>query len=1323
MRKTKLLYMSLALGAACVGLASCGSKGGSTDNSGNETVGDVSLNLDRDHYKSSYTSTSGSITFYNVEYETSKSTASGYIEDENGNYYLKDVLLGSVRMEAGTPIDYLPTPTRKGYNFAGWYVENKLASEFYYTQMPESANLVAYARWELDQDTIYVAPNENASAFNSGKRADKAMTLFEASRVYKPGATIVLAEGTYSLKDTLVFGNGGDKDHITKIQGNNSILDFSSMTEDDANQGIKITGNYNEFTDLTVSGAGDNGVLLGSSNNLVSNCTFTKNHDTGLQIARYNASIQPYLDQWPSNNLVLNCTSYNNCDDAGEDADGFAAKLTVGNGNVFDGCLAYWNVDDGWDLYAKADTGRIGTVTIRNSASFQNGRHLLADGSKLDEEFKGDGNGFKLGGSVIAGEVIVDNCVAAYNYAHGFTDNSNPGTISISNCTSINNGEFGDKAYDNFNLNRDGITANKNYYSGLVSYYTSTSKNKSSEPTDEFNGSINDSIFYQSNTAYKATGPVSAQSGESFLGSKNVKNYTYTSGTVDSTNPSSLIPTLGINWHKKLRNADNSLNLGTRWAVNTSKLGLTAGAVLNKTSDTYTHTEELAIDTSASNDDEIVRNAYNSLNLAVNSNYIYNNVYLPTSISGATISWASSNTNVVSISTTEVDEKNLGQKHTYAILANRVDNDTTVKLTATISSNGVTKTKEFNITVQGLDPRIGKIQGLDSVTILDNAELPSLTSYSVYDYVSTGLVLEAGKDYQVSYAISYSNEYYADPSTGAYSSGTYSNTPGTYKIVYTFKVDGYADVVVNRYITVVNHEDTYDILAAKTALGYIIDNTIDLSVNASYYAGTAYAVALNNALTDEQLNSSTVAASIVDGTIENKVSDVVNANITSRDFAMSISLNSDYVDETSAYVYLVVVNENGIGSIFATGEIKPTELISNAEQLKDAITNKDNIKKAYKLVANIDCENANWTQDGNSVAFEGYFDGAGHTISNLVVTVSGTDGGGLFFKLSNQAIVKNFQLEHVYVYENEEEAKSDLGTSYGKVGIVTGEIQAGATIENISILNCGASAYQRVGGVAGQLSGSKNKSSNTVIRNIVVYNTETQNIKNTISAVYISKDANGNETKIGGKYVAGILAHYQYSGSSEYATTLTIENCYVNTSIQTANQYSAGILGRVDPKYSGNVITISNCVFAGKLTSSSSYTAGILGGRSSGPTITINNTVVTGSVSGSSSGMTVSQNLCNKETVGTDKIYRINEDYVTLNNCYYGIANYIDPSESGYATADEYYAAMTKNKEYYGIATYYNDLTKEFYESIGFDFTNVFEYNNGGFTLKLFNKM
>ena len=78
----------------------------------------------------------------------------------------------------------------------------------------------------------------------------------------------------------------------------------------------------------------------------------------------------------------------------GENADGFAAKLTCGEGNVFDGCISYCNCDDGWDLYAKPATGSTGVVTIKNCVAFGNGKLTNGEGSA-----NGDMNGFKLGGS------------------------------------------------------------------------------------------------------------------------------------------------------------------------------------------------------------------------------------------------------------------------------------------------------------------------------------------------------------------------------------------------------------------------------------------------------------------------------------------------------------------------------------------------------------------------------------------------------------------------------------------------------------------------------------------------------------------------------------------------------------------------------------------------------------------------------------------------------------------------------------------------------------------------------------------------------------
>ena len=71
----------------------------------------------------------------------------------------------------------------------------------------------------------------------------------------------------------------------------------------------------------------------------------------------------------------MNVYSHDNFDpDNGEDADGFAAKLTVGPGNVFDGCISSYNTDDGWDLYTKSETGPIDPITIKNSVAHHNGQ-------------------------------------------------------------------------------------------------------------------------------------------------------------------------------------------------------------------------------------------------------------------------------------------------------------------------------------------------------------------------------------------------------------------------------------------------------------------------------------------------------------------------------------------------------------------------------------------------------------------------------------------------------------------------------------------------------------------------------------------------------------------------------------------------------------------------------------------------------------------------------------------------------------------------------------------------------------------------------------
>jgi hypothetical protein len=288
----------------------------------------------------------------------------------------------------------------------------------------------------LDADSIYVSASGSASA--AGTEADPTDLATAITKV-TAGGTVYLRGGTYSLSttQTIAVGNNGSSGALKTLSAypnEKPVLDFSAMAEADANRGLALNGNYWHVYGITVQHAGDNGIFVGGSNNTIERVVTAFNHDSGLQISR--AASTTAQSDWPANNLVISSESHDNADSDGEDADGFASKLTSGPGNVFRYDVSHNNIDDGWDLYAKTDTGPIGVVTIEYSLSYSNG--TLTDGTVNDA---GDRNGYKLGGSDIAVNHIARHDLAYNNGHHGFTYNSNPGSMTIDSNVSIDNAE------------------------------------------------------------------------------------------------------------------------------------------------------------------------------------------------------------------------------------------------------------------------------------------------------------------------------------------------------------------------------------------------------------------------------------------------------------------------------------------------------------------------------------------------------------------------------------------------------------------------------------------------------------------------------------------------------------------------------------------------------------------------------------------------------------------------------------------------------------------------------------------------------------------
>ncbi|MFK4099375.1 carbohydrate-binding protein [Streptomyces sp. NPDC019531] len=283
---------------------------------------------------------------------------------------------------------------------------------------------------------LYVSPSGTDSAAGT---VTAPTTLTSAISRITSGGTIYMRGGTYAYTSTVTIpagsnGTSGARTTLSAYPGETPVLNFSAQSESSSNRGIQLNADYWKIHGLVVERAGDNGIYVGGSNNVVEHTVTRFNRDTGLQLGRISSSTPS--SQWPSNNLILSAESHDNADSDGEDADGFAAKLTTGTGNVFRYAVSHNNIDDGWDLYTKTDTGAIGPVTIEYSLSYGNG--TLSDGSQAGN---GDRNGYKLGGDDIAVNHVVQHSIAVGNGHHGFTYNSNPGSMTITSNVSVDNTE------------------------------------------------------------------------------------------------------------------------------------------------------------------------------------------------------------------------------------------------------------------------------------------------------------------------------------------------------------------------------------------------------------------------------------------------------------------------------------------------------------------------------------------------------------------------------------------------------------------------------------------------------------------------------------------------------------------------------------------------------------------------------------------------------------------------------------------------------------------------------------------------------------------
>ncbi len=1109
--------------------------------------------------------------------------------------------------------------------------------------------------------TYYVAPNGSEDAAGT-KDAPLALSAFnedatngiQAKIKLEGGDTVYLLPGKYELSNRIILtADGAFNKYIrfinaaldtegSKYDGTEKTvtLDFSKMDMADGNRGVQIYGDFYYWEGIDVCGAGDNGLFIAGSYNTVEYSEFYNNRDSGLQLGRAESSMTK-ISQWPAYNLVKNCTSHNNYDNEGtkgENADGFAAKLTIGYGNVFDGCIAYRNSDDGWDLYAYAQNGNIGTVIIYNCVAFENGyleytqadcnarfsksNNVVSDADFYDQfengnsyvPFNGDGNGFKLGGSVMEGDVKLYNCLSFNNRMHGITDNSNPGVIEATRVTSYDNSAVieNDPANENFgqivsasdyydetvpnthrraaeghgNIDLARQTYSYNALNGALSVKSSLAEKLDN---DAYRASVVNSLLNAGDNTNVIKGKIDADT-------RNDGGKTNTS-QITALNPTEIFAKLPLTTdgvtrnisglkdgldgstlkstrvHLTYRNAeDHSINMKDILKMNSFTAGeLTqddVGSVLDKTSwNDYTHyVNEGALDAAESADQAAVIKAKESVELPVDEDAVFQDFEVPVVLNGnVSVKWTVEKAEdqkyiVVSESTNRNPINNSEFATILVYRPSMADGEKEVTLKATYTCGAATETKEYTLKIQPGNPSIGRI----FATTMTGEEIEDGETYILDQYskfTEPVISVENGLDYngkmlleeQYDMTIRY---YYAKSKNDdkVEVSGFTASKAGVFTIVVSVNLKGDEENVETMTYTIMDASTAADVDFTSDAVVKVNRDGFTITGEPSSATGYIYAV---------------TSASARD--------DLTAENIKSDPDVQTFSFRSDKISQQFANankagytIYYALGNMNGK----VTGEVKSaTVIVKEFNTTDDFITiagggDLDGVTNAdltiYKLTADLDFSSVTYSISKNS--FSGMLDGQGHTVKNI-----STDNYVLY-KL-NGGTIENIKFENVALTPSEDKA--------GLFSEITGGYVYNIQLKNFDITG---GSYNRLGGISGVVSEAT-------------------------MPLYISQVSldSASAFTTAGYRVGGLIGHVQSTGNPEKPNTvrIIISDCLVSANLNAGDKGAiGGMVGEFDPNKISGVgwtandcyMTITNCVFTGVAKTSSKSSGGKIGG-------------------------------------------------------------------------------------------------------------------------------
>jgi len=302
-----------------------------------------------------------------------------------------------------------------------------------------AAFMLSMASLPLSAKTYYMATNGSDS--NSGTVNSPFATLAKAQAVMTAGDTLLIREGTYVITEDQISSTEESIYktifHFTKsgtaakpicffgYPGERPVFDLSNVKP----AGYRIAAfyihaNYLYFKNFEVVGC--QVTITSHTQSEVFTVRRGNYNNTFENLAVHDGMGIGFVVWKGSNNLFLNCDAYNNYDSvseggSGENTDGFGCHVSKAQytGNVFRGCRAWRNSDDGFDCISN-----YAAVTFDSCWAWENGY----DANLVR---RANGNGIKAGGyglSVLSSDPgapvnEIKNCITYRNPANGFYSN------------------------------------------------------------------------------------------------------------------------------------------------------------------------------------------------------------------------------------------------------------------------------------------------------------------------------------------------------------------------------------------------------------------------------------------------------------------------------------------------------------------------------------------------------------------------------------------------------------------------------------------------------------------------------------------------------------------------------------------------------------------------------------------------------------------------------------------------------------------------------------------------------------------------------------